>query len=240
MKSTIAAFLMSIPLSAIGLMAVFGIPQMAPGSLLQKGFGQGAGQDEDVLRSDYFEDEEESPANRRRRSRSLSRSESESAAPAFDGADEADVRDASPPRSGRASAWDQHAEQTDEQSGGTNPFASRNRSKAAPGREAPIETADAGSAVRERITNPRTNLTWKSARNRLTELGVTHFHLERGSNDDSFLFVCMFSPGDDPRVTRRFEAEAPEPLAAVDGVLGQIDTWMQRRFASQSAVGFNR
>lgn len=235
MKSTIAAFLMSIPLSAIGLMAVFGIPQMAPGSLLQKGFGQASGQEEDVVRGDYFEDEEETPASRRRRSRPSGRSESESAAPAFD--DDSSNRTTSSPRSSRSSAWDDEKEEMGE--GGVNPFANRTRS-AAPGHDTSLETADAGSATRERITNPRTNLTWKSARNRLTELGVTHFHLERGSSDESFLFVCMFSPGDDPRVTRRFEAEAPEPLAAVDGVLGQIDTWMQRRFANQSSVGLNR
>ena len=236
MKSTIAAFLMSIPLSAIGLMAVFGIPQMAPGSLLQKGLGQGSAQEDDVLRGDYFEDDEEAPASRRRRSRSSGRSEAEASAPAFDEADSSDRSEVAS-RSGRGPAWNDRNEETSAE-GGVNPFASRTRTSP-PGREDSFDTAEA-EMPRERITNPRTNLTWKSARNRLTELGVTHFHLERGSTDDSFLFVCMFSPGDDPRVTRRFEAEAPEPLAAVDGVLGQIDTWMQRRFASQSAVGFNR
>ena len=238
MKSTIAAFLMSIPLSAIGLMAVFGIPQMAPGSLLQKGLGQGSSQDEDVLHGDYFDDEEEAPASRRRRSRTSARGEAESAAPAFDEGNETDRRAEASSRPGRASAWDEQNEASEDR-GGVNPFAGRSRTSP-PRNETAFETADAGGSARERITNPRTNLTWKSARNRLTELGVTHFHLERGSTDDSFLFVCMFSPGDDPRVTRRFEAEAPEPLAAVDGVLGQIDTWMQRRFANQSAVGFNR
>ncbi len=237
MKSTIAAFLMSIPLSAIGLMAVFGIPQMAPGSLLQKGLGQGSSQEEDVLRGDYFDDEEEAPASRRRRSRSSARSEAESA-PAFDEGMETDRRAEAPSRPGRTTAWNDQVEANDDR-GGVNPFASRPRATP-PRNEAALETAEAGGTARERITSPHTDLTWKSARNRLTELGVTHFHLERGSTDDSFLFVCMFSPGDDPRVTRRFEAEAPEPLAAVDGVLGQIDTWMQRRFASQSSVGFNR
>jgi len=233
MKSTIAAFLMSIPLSAIGLMAVFGIPQMAPGSLFQKG------PEDDVARGDYFEDEEpETP--RKRKSRSAApRSEEDGSAPAFGHDHDHDNERKPEARSERRSEWgDGDAIAS---TAGTNPFP--RKSPGATPRSRPVSDSafeSIESGPRERVTQGHTDLTWKGARNRLTELGVTHFHLERGSTDDSFLFVCMFSPGDDPRVTRRFEAEAPEPLAAVDGVLGQIDTWMQRRFASQSQVGFTR
>lgn len=240
MKSTIAAFLMSIPLSAIGLMAVFGIPQMAPGSLFQKG------QEDELTRGDYFDDEE-SEAPRKRKSRgSASRFNEEASAPAFGSDHQHDHDDhdhdshKSESQPARRSNWSEG-----------NAWASAEESNAAPRKSAGNASRNDGhmasasafdsieTGPRERVQG-RGNLTWKKARDRLTELGVTHFHLESGSTGESFLFICMFSPGDDPRVTRRFEAEATDPLAAVDGVLGQIDTWMQRRFASQSQVGFNR
>lgn len=238
MKSTIAAFLMSIPLSAIGLMAVFGIPQMAPGSLFQKG------QEDELTRGDYFDDEE-AEAPRKKKSRSAaSRFNEEASAPAFGSDHKHDHDDHDGHKSegqpARRSSW-----------GEGNAWASAEESNAAPRKsggnasrnDGPMASASAFDSIeagpRERVQG-RTNLTWKKARDRLTELGVTSFHIEAGSTEESWLFICTFSPGDDPRITRRFEAEASDQLAAVDGVLGQIDTWMQRRFANQSQVGFNR
>lgn len=81
------------------------------------------------------------------------------------------------------------------------------------------------------------SLTWKQAVRKLNELGINTYHLERGSQPETFLFVCLFSPGDDPRVTQRFEAESSEPLEAVAEVLRQIEQWLQRRFGErQQAV----
>lgn len=224
MRSTIAAFLMSVPLSAIGLMAVFGIPQMAPGSLFNKS------QDDDIVRGNYFDEEE--PSSRRRRSRGddhedhSHRGHDEESAPAFGDK----VAEAGESGSGReASPWNRG-----EARGNARPASHSRLSSDEEGR-------DHGAEPRAYMEAGSSNLTWKAARQRLAELGVTHFHLERGATADNFLFVCMFSPGDDPRVTRRFEAEAPEPLAAVDGVLRQIDGWMQKRFAySNSGVSYSR
>lgn len=218
MRSTIAAFLMSVPLSAIGLMAIFGIPQMAPGSLFNK-----SAPDEEIVRGDYFDEEE--PGSRRRRGRG-DEDRHEDAAPAFGSEPAEDQEHASASRSSRPAR---------------NAFASRGGEEFSDRQSRNGSSASAFAAAegepRQRLTETRSDLTWKSARQRLSELGVTHFHLERGVTDDSFLFVCMFSPGDDPRVTRRFEAEAPEPLTAVDGVLHQIDGWMQKRFENSSSVG---
>lgn len=224
MRSTIAAFLMSIPLSAIGLMAIFGIPQMAPGSLFQREKDK----DDEIVRGDYFDDEEESP--RRRRSRLGA---DDNAAPAF-GEEPASKASSRPDR---FAANDSHADHdhSGEETRDRGAFARRDANDS--DRVNPFGSSEA--APREKITEARTNLTWKAAKQRLAEMGVTHFHLEQGASEDSFLFVCMFSPGDDPRVTRRFEAEAPEPLAAVDGVLGQIDRWMQGRFASRTQAGLS-
>lgn len=77
-------------------------------------------------------------------------------------------------------------------------------------------------------------LTWRQASAKLNDLGVTNYHLERGATEGTFLFVCMFSPGDSPQVVHRFEAEADDPLIAVNQVLQQIDRWMQSRYAASN------
>lgn len=75
-------------------------------------------------------------------------------------------------------------------------------------------------------------LTWRQASLRLTELGVKNYHLERGAAEGTFLFVCLFSPGDAPHVVHRFEAEADDPLIAVNRTLQQVDNWMRSRYAA--------
>lgn len=72
-------------------------------------------------------------------------------------------------------------------------------------------------------------LTWREAVRRLNELGIQEFRLEPGSQLGEFYFACEFTPHRNARVTRRFEAEAKEPLLAVQSVLRQIDEWMTRR-----------
>ncbi len=74
-------------------------------------------------------------------------------------------------------------------------------------------------------------LTWRQASMKLADLGITNFHLERGATEGTFLFVCLYAPGDAPQVTHRFEAESDDPLLAVNRVLQQVDGWMQNRFA---------
>lgn len=77
-------------------------------------------------------------------------------------------------------------------------------------------------------------LTWRQASAKLNDLGVKNYHLERGVTEGTFLFVCMFSPGDSPQVVHRFEAEADDPLIAVNQVLQQIDRWMRSRYAASN------
>ncbi|MBC7822221.1 MAG: hypothetical protein IAG10_35500 [Planctomycetaceae bacterium] len=72
-------------------------------------------------------------------------------------------------------------------------------------------------------------LTWREAVRRLNELGIQEFRLEPGRQLGEFYFVCEFTPDRDTRITRRFEAEAKEPLLAVAAVLRQIDEWLPRR-----------
>ena len=67
--------------------------------------------------------------------------------------------------------------------------------------------------------------TWREATTRLNELGIRDFRLEPGLQADEFLFSCSYTPADNPRVSRRFEAEATEPLRAVQKVIEQIEQW---------------
>jgi hypothetical protein len=77
-------------------------------------------------------------------------------------------------------------------------------------------------------------LNWREASLRLHDLGIRDYHLERGASESSFLFVCIFSPGDSPQVIHRFESEADDPLVAVNHVLNQVDGWMRTRFAASN------
>lgn len=70
-------------------------------------------------------------------------------------------------------------------------------------------------------------LTWQAAVGRLRALGIDEYHLSPGRGDE-FHFSCAYSPRHNPRVVHRFEAEAGEPLAAVEKVLTQIDAWASR------------
>ncbi len=78
---------------------------------------------------------------------------------------------------------------------------------------------------------------WRGAARRLADMGIDRYHLERGSTPDSFLFVCLVTPSDNSNVTHRFEAEHTEPLAAVSQVLQQVEGWLQQRYAQGSFPG---
>ena len=103
----------------------------------------------------------------------------------------------------------------------------------------PMDSRVSTAAFEQRVpanptTSPAASLTWRQASQRFSEWGVDNYHLERGATEGTFLFVCMYSPSHAPHVTHRFEAEADEPLLAVNQVIGQIDRWMQQRFANSN------
>jgi hypothetical protein len=92
-------------------------------------------------------------------------------------------------------------------------------------------TADASTAE---LRSPaprsasRTALTWKHAVDRLNALGIRDFQLQPGERDGDFNFSCRFASRTNPRVIHRFEAEASDPLEAVNQVLRQLDDWRAR------------
>lgn len=105
----------------------------------------------------------------------------------------------------------------------TDLAASHERSPVAP---ASFQTQHASTTA---AASSSDGLTWRRAVQRLNELGVHKFRLEPGRDNGDFYFACEFSPEHDSRITRRFEAEASEPLQAVQLVLRQIGDWTQRR-----------
>ena len=72
-------------------------------------------------------------------------------------------------------------------------------------------------------------LTWKTAVRQLNALEIRNFRIEPGRQPSQFIFICSYTPTDSPRISYRFEAEADEPLKAVEKVLAQIGEWQQRR-----------
>jgi hypothetical protein len=89
--------------------------------------------------------------------------------------------------------------------------------------ERPFRRSDALDATARR------SLTWREAVAHLNVLGIRDFRLQPGRQPHSFHFSCSFTPTDNPRITRRFEAEADEQLEAVAKVLAQVDTWIEQR-----------
>lgn len=92
------------------------------------------------------------------------------------------------------------------------------------------------SATRKPSSHPRSaaavvdpSLTWQGAVQRLNDLEIRNFRLEPGQQLNQFVFICSYTPHDNPRVSYRFEAEAEEPLRAVEKVLSQIDAWLAAR-----------
>lgn len=68
-------------------------------------------------------------------------------------------------------------------------------------------------------------LTWQQAVDRLNEHGIRTFRLTPDSSQNGYRFVCLVTSIDDPRISRRFEAESIDPLVAVADVLAQVENW---------------
>lgn len=88
----------------------------------------------------------------------------------------------------------------------------------------------AGPADRDTMTTDSSrSLSWQQAVQRLNELGIHHFQLQPGRRSTEFHFSCSFQSPEHPRIIHRFEAEADEPLNAVQNVIAQVENWHQRR-----------
>jgi hypothetical protein len=101
-------------------------------------------------------------------------------------------------------------------------------------------TAFAADVVKDAVAQARTpdeQAGWQDAARRLKKLGIRKYRLESRIDEQNFVFMCTFASPDNPRVVRRFEADADNPLEAVQQVLVQIDEWRSREgVAGQTAL----
>lgn len=236
--SPLTTFLFSIPLAAIPLMAIFGIPQFAP----VVASPDDAGAD--------FDDRSPSqhPDYRRRASdlmqpyedRGLSQPLSD--APAFDGASvdlghNSDSMESFDRPAGMAlnSASDLSA-RNGSPSSAVDPADRTAPFEAAPGWHEETSGDNAASATPGTSAPTAGKLNWREASRLLSEMGIEDYHLEPGAEEGSFLFVCSLTPAGAANVTMRFEAEAEDPLMAVSDVLGQVDRWLKQRYAQSREI----
>jgi hypothetical protein len=236
--SSLTTVLFSIPLAAIPLMAIFGIPQFAP-VVASPDPGEASLDDRAALgdpSGDY-----------RRRASDLMQpyedrglSQPLSDAPAY-GTEHAQLAAHTEPAGGaaeplRPQGFADPAATADEDWKQQQPAGAANRSdpfmEQWANAEAPAAAADSGRASAP--TADSSGLTWREAARKLSEMGIDDYHLERGEADGTFLFVCSFAPAGATNVSMRFEAESDEPLVAVGDVLAQVDRWLRQRYAQST------
>lgn len=211
-QSSVATMLLLVPILAIPMLAIFGIPQFAPAvSRLPSDsdpfvMGNGRGGDAPAFSATQPWSEEFSPAASR------------------DVASSGTVWADDVPRQ---SNWTQ-AESTSAPVATASGQAASARGVQTADRNPP-EMAAPPVVVPTVFHGSVTPLTWKSAVSRLNQLEIRNFRLEPGQQAGQFLFVCSYTPQHNPRLSYRFEAEADEPLKAVEKVLSQIDQWMASR-----------
>ena len=76
-------------------------------------------------------------------------------------------------------------------------------------------------------------LTWETARERLKTLGIKDYYLQPDSENQVFLFRCAYTPPNNPRINRLFEAEAADALEAVQKVIEQVEAWKNTSAGAQ-------
>lgn len=267
MRSGLTTLLLLIPILAVPMLAIFGIPNFAPAVASPLGdeawreapvdrggaaptFGDAAGAQELVAQNglDFSNNPRQSNLERnipwpgRTRSEAAERTHPnpESSAGNFDGFDRtaAVISPSAPPRRlplgqepGQPPAWPAAT-----QDGAVQPigYSVPGDFAGPPKYERPAQTdveqvgfessGRRGPRPPRVLPNATPALTWQDAVKRLDELEIDNFRLERGSDQNQFFFMCSYTPPENPQVSYRFEAEASEPLKAVEKVLAQVES----------------
>lgn len=233
-----AAILLSIPLSAVALMSVFGVPKL---SKIVSSIGSDSESDDEFSDSrsrskrraaepdDEFsiddaepwgdEDEEGDTFGRAKQQRPrpvLSRASREETDEFSSHRDEFAMRDGDENTGEEEDA----AERPRQRRSGSNPFEPTNSVTQAEFRTSPGEKrSDFAGAIR-----------------RLSSMQVDHWNLEPGLTSGQFLFVCIVDPNATSGTVHRFEAESRDPAAAVDDVIQQITEWRSESTVTRSAA----
>jgi len=226
--SPIATLLMFVPLVAVPLLAVFGVPKFP---------SLNASPTEDV--DDHFDEPDWGPGF-----------DQHDSADVFASADS----DSSFPAGGPP-PFETGGQSAPARGFSNDPFASESdpewdlppdalngwslESQAAPGASAGGAPQDATSSADSFPSNPDGSdagatsagdpFTWQSAVQRLRDFGIEDYHLQPGHQPELFHFSCLLEPSDNPSVIHRFEAESSQPLEAVRDVVTQIESWVELR-----------
>ena len=244
--STILTFLVSIPVAAMGLMAVFGVPPLASVIAASRGL------------SDTNRDFEEVDRGSRRSGQGQFEdwdSGTEASAPEWNsvGTDPSATPDDSRQTEDRDDLGFPKLARNEDQAGSREsrhggPTASRTAFNGSHSQDGLASKSDdllsPHSGASSRLLNPLRDdnsppVSMKDSLKKLNSWGVKHYHLERGVDQDTWLFVCLFVPGDDTRIIRRFESESDDPDRAVAETVQQIDSWLLKRFRDKQPISQN-
>jgi len=110
-----------------------------------------------------------------------------------------------------------------------NPFEPSTPAQPAATKQAAVQEVDQQFRIRAETMLRRDPATWSAAVQKLNDLGIRDYRLEPGVRPNEFLFSCSYSPPHNPRISRRFKAEALDPLKAVIKVLQQVDEWSRNK-----------
>ena len=234
--STFVTFLMSVPLAAVGLMAVFGVPPLSSVIAATRGLNETdrGSKDTDASNSNSREDQFKNWD-----SGTAPEWNSDGATPDEDQlGDVEDISSSKPSRrtgepgttgsrrGGLSSTLDlKHGDSDPTQPGSRSPRPGRGDSRIG------LNESD-----EEPVSRPPA---MKDSLKKLNALGVKHYHLERGTDQDTWLFVCLFCPSDESRVTHRFEAESDDPDRAAEETVKQLDGWLLKRFRDKQPITQN-
>jgi hypothetical protein len=242
------AILLSIPLTAVALVGVVGVPK------LQEILSNATSPDDDEFDEDGF-----SPRSRSKRGSSRSDRDKEDDAALW--SDESDLKDEfsdelgskKSPRSKSSLARSSKSKPVDDGFGSdlkeeTDDLFSKPRTRFG---QSPKETEATDMYATEPFkarSNPITRAehvvpadtgrpngrggsdTFASGIEKLRSMGIERFHLEPGLGAGQYLFVCQVLaelPKADPErnTIHRFESEAADPAAAVSDVIKQVTEW---------------
>jgi hypothetical protein len=230
-----AAILLSIPLSAVALMSVFGVPKL---SKIVSSIGSDSDSD----------DESDSRSRSRRR---VADQEDEFSIDDAEPWDEAAHEEDSFGRSKRPRPVLARAsrEESDDFGSGRDDFATRDGDESSDESELasdrprsrknsgnPFEPTNSVTQADFRTSTGGQRSDFAGAIRRLATLKVDHWNLEPGLTSGQFLFVCIVDPNATSGTIHRFEAENRDPTAAVDDVIQQISEWRSESTITRSAA----
>lgn len=211
--SMLTTFVMAIPLAAVPFMAVYGIPEL---SVIAEKLAKVRGEQE-VAEQDQLQFDNQQNAGQRDSSQLQSASSWEDQL--------SNVQPSTLPSFVTSVNFESNENRAvSDVNQNRVPFQNTNHQSRSNAQEAStsVQMTRAQVASSEIISRSNQRMTWQSATAQLNHLGIRNFRLEPGSSPTEFLFVCFFTPRENPNTTIRFEAEASEPLKAVELVLQQI------------------